>query len=555
MINESELYKKMLQIRLLEDKLQELCLTGEATDLHFSKGQEAISVGACAALKPTDYMVTHHRTIAHSIARGVPLNPLVAEILGKATGFNKGMAGEMHIRYPPLRYMFSFQLVGTCVPVAGGLAWAVKNFLKEDSIVAVFFGDAATGNAQTHEGLNIASVRKVPLLLICENNGLAGNIKKEYYLPTETVVDRAAGYGIKGTKIDGNHLPEVVDAVTSAAKFVREQSEPYLVEMDTTRLCVKGDTLILGDNKPISTIQVGHQAAGLHGLGKVVKTFSRSYRGKLASVKARGLLPFEVTREHPVLACRSITSRKIGSNHKIVGFAPLEWKEPLSLVPKKMQEDGDYLVLPRVKGTLGVSDLDLSTWTTPRGLKAMKTKGYPHVLKLTPKLAWFLGLYVAEGSSAGRAGFAFSLNRNETDILTKVQEIARNELCRSTTLTKSSSGLQVRVNSPTLAKALAVWCGKGALNKQIPDFILYHTNLDLAKSFVEGYAVGDGYRTKNGYTETTTISRLLVLQMQLLLARLGYVGHIYTMEPSKTNLIRGKRVNTKLAYRDRKSVV
>lgn len=235
-LSELELYMKMLTIRLLEGKLQELCNTGEAGDLHFSRGQEAISVGSCAALKSTDYMVTHHRTIAHSIAKGVPLEPLVAEILGKATGFNKGMAGEMHIRYPPLRYMFSFQLVGTCVPVAAGLAWAVKNFLKEDSIVAVFFGDAATGNAQTHEGLNIASVRKAPLLLICENNGLAGNIKKEYYLPTETVTERAASYGIQASRIDGNHLDEVVETVTRSVKLVRDRSEPYLVEMDTTRL-------------------------------------------------------------------------------------------------------------------------------------------------------------------------------------------------------------------------------------------------------------------------------------------------------------------------------
>lgn len=237
MTDEFELYRKMLTIRLLEDELQKLCLLGEAGDLHFNKGQEAISVGACAALRSTDYMVTHHRTIAHSLAKGVPLQPLVAELLGKATGFNKGMAGEMHVRYPAVRYMFSFQLVGTCVPVATGLAWAVKNYLKEDNVVAVFFGDAATGNGQTHEGLNIASVRKVPLLLICENNGLAGNVKKEYYLPTETVAERASAYGIDASRVDGNHLPEVVDAVTKASKHVRERCEPYLLEMETTRLC------------------------------------------------------------------------------------------------------------------------------------------------------------------------------------------------------------------------------------------------------------------------------------------------------------------------------
>jgi len=226
----------MLTIRLLEDELQVLCLAGEAGDLHFNKGQEAISVGACAALRPTDYIVTHHRTIAHSIAKGVPLAPLVAELLGKSTGVNKGMAGEMHIRYPKLRYMFSFQLVGTCLSVAAGAAWAVKNYLKEDNVVACFFGDAATSNGQAHEGINIASVRKAPLLLICENNGLAGNVRKELYLPTETVAERAAAYGIGSARVDGNHVDEVVESVRKAAELVREGSGPYLLEMDTTRL-------------------------------------------------------------------------------------------------------------------------------------------------------------------------------------------------------------------------------------------------------------------------------------------------------------------------------
>jgi TPP-dependent pyruvate/acetoin dehydrogenase alpha subunit len=233
---ELDLYRKMLTIRLLEDELQKLCLTGEAGDLHFSKGEEAISVGASAELRPTDYIVTHHRTISHSIAQGIPLKPLVAEILGKATGINHGMAGEMHLRYPKAGFMFSFQLVGTCVPVAAGLAWAVKYYKKEDSIVACFFGDAASSNGQTHEGLNIAAVRRLPLLLICENNGLAGNIRKELYLPTPTVAARAAAYGIQSKRIDGNRLPEVMTAVKEAAAKVRGESKPFLLEMETTRL-------------------------------------------------------------------------------------------------------------------------------------------------------------------------------------------------------------------------------------------------------------------------------------------------------------------------------
>jgi len=232
-----ELYKRMVTVRLVENKLQEYCFRGEAGDLHFSKGQEAISVGVCAALRPTDYIVTHHRTIAHEIAKGAALHPLIAEILGKATGFNKGLAGEMHINNPDIRHLFSFQLVGTCVPVATGLAYALRYYRKTDDVVAVFFGDACTSNGQFHEAMNIAKIRHVPLLLICENNGLAGNIGKEFYLPTATVASRMDGYGIIADRIDGNNVNEVMAATERALRFVRGLGGPYLIDMNTTRLC------------------------------------------------------------------------------------------------------------------------------------------------------------------------------------------------------------------------------------------------------------------------------------------------------------------------------
>ena len=235
-VSNEQLFETMLLIRVLEEELQKLCLLGEAGDLHFNRGQEAIAVGACAALRETDYIVGHHRTIAHAIAKGVPLYPLVAELLGKADGINKGMAGEMHLSYPPKRFMFSFQLVGTCIPVATGLAWAVKNHLKTDDIVAVFHGDAASSNGQWQEGMNIAAVQRVPLLLSCENNGLAGNIRTPYYQPVDRVVDRARGYGIEVDSVDGNHVGEVYEAVRRASEYVRQESRPFFLECGTTRL-------------------------------------------------------------------------------------------------------------------------------------------------------------------------------------------------------------------------------------------------------------------------------------------------------------------------------
>ena len=231
-----ELYRKMLLIRTLETELQKLCDVGEAGDLHFSTGQEAISVGVCAALRDTDYIVTHHRTIAHAIAKGIPLYPLVAEILGKEDGICGGMSGEMHLSHAESRFMFSFQLVGTCLPVAAGLAWAVKNHLKTDDIVAVFHGDAATANGQWHEGMNLAAVNNVPLLVVCENNHLAGNVTPEHYQPVPYLCQRAQGYGIQTAYVDGNDLVQVKKVADEACNYVRRESKPFFLECDTTRL-------------------------------------------------------------------------------------------------------------------------------------------------------------------------------------------------------------------------------------------------------------------------------------------------------------------------------
>lgn len=228
--------RTMLLVRLLEERFQELCNEGKAGDLHFSKGQEAISVGVCSALRDTDYVVTHHRTIAHAIAKGVPLRPLVAELLGKAEGLNGGMAGEMHLSYLPRRFMFSFQLVGTCIPVAAGIAWAVKHHLKTEDIVVVFHGDAATGNAQFHEGLNIATIQNVPLLLVCENNRIAGNIPPHFYLPLLNISSRADSYGIPTIVVTANDVQAVMDAAHEAVCYVRGACKPFLLVCDTARL-------------------------------------------------------------------------------------------------------------------------------------------------------------------------------------------------------------------------------------------------------------------------------------------------------------------------------
>jgi len=233
-----ELYKKMVLIRTLETRLLQLAeSTGEVSDLHLNRGQEAISVGVCSVLRRDDYMVTHHRTIAHSIAKDMPLQPLADEILGRATGICGGRANEMHIRSPEIGYMFSFQLVGTAAPVAAGIAWASRYVRRENKVVALFTGDASTGNGQFLEGVNAASIRRVPLLIVIEDNHLAGNVTPNYYFPDRGgIKERLAAFGIDTVRIDGNKIDEVVENAERIVNGVRSSSRPFGLICDTTRL-------------------------------------------------------------------------------------------------------------------------------------------------------------------------------------------------------------------------------------------------------------------------------------------------------------------------------
>ena len=232
-------YEQMVLIRVLETELQRLCDSGEVTaDLHLSKGQEAIAVGVCAALKSQDLLVVHHRMIGWALSKGIPLDLLVAELLGHPSGVCGGKGGEMHLSAMRFGFAHSFQLVGTAIPVAAGVGWALRNYLKSDGIVVAVCGDAAASNGQFHEGLNIAAVNNVPMLLVVENNGLAGNVTSKYYQPRglRGVVDRANAYGVDSRQINGNLVADVRESASDAAEYVRRESRPYLLECMTTRL-------------------------------------------------------------------------------------------------------------------------------------------------------------------------------------------------------------------------------------------------------------------------------------------------------------------------------
>jgi pyruvate dehydrogenase E1 component alpha subunit len=248
-------YRALYTIRCVETRLQGYCDRGEAGDLHFNKGQEAVAVGVCSVLRGTDFVVTHHRTIAHAISKGARLHPLIAELLGKRTGYCQGRAGEMHISIPEIRYAFSFQLVGTCVPVATGLAWAQRYHHQTGDVVAVFLGDAAFSNGAVHEGLTIAAIREVPLLVVCENNSLAGNVRPSDYQPTRTVADRMAGYGIPSVTLDGTDVRKVAAIARDLVEEVRKESRPRMMECRVFRNCFHKQGQ--GDARPKAEIEEG----------------------------------------------------------------------------------------------------------------------------------------------------------------------------------------------------------------------------------------------------------------------------------------------------------
>lgn len=223
----------MYRQRALETRLQAMCDSGElAADLHMGTGQEAIAAGVCAALGPKDMLLTHHRMIGWALARGVPMDLLVRELMG-------GAMGEMHFRAPAYGFAHSFQLVGTVIPVAAGVAWALKE-KGEGGVAVAVCGDAATANGAFHEGLNIAAVNRLPLLVVIEDNGVAGNVTRERYMPGGKWPDielRAASFIVPSRLVYWTeHIDGVTEKTVKLLALMKEFKKPGVLICETQRL-------------------------------------------------------------------------------------------------------------------------------------------------------------------------------------------------------------------------------------------------------------------------------------------------------------------------------
>jgi pyruvate dehydrogenase E1 component alpha subunit len=231
----SQMYRKMLEIRLFEEKVFDLYGQNLVPGtIHLYAGEEAVAVGVCSNLSKDDYITSTHRGHGHCIAKGADLKRTMAEILGKKTGYCKGKGGSMHIADFSVGMLGATAVVGAGLPIAVGAALSAK-LRKTSQVVACFFGEGASNQGTFHESINIASVWSLPVVFVCENNLYAMGTRQSRIMNIQNVADRAAAYGIPGTIVDGNDVLAVYEAARKAFERARTGLGPTLIECKTYR--------------------------------------------------------------------------------------------------------------------------------------------------------------------------------------------------------------------------------------------------------------------------------------------------------------------------------
>jgi TPP-dependent pyruvate/acetoin dehydrogenase alpha subunit len=230
-----QMLEEMLVTRAFEEKAEELYALGKVHGtMHLSIGQEAVAVGEAHALRDGDYLLNHHRGHGHLIAWGSDPKLMMAEFLGKETGYCRGRGGSMHIANIEANNLGANGIVAGGLPMAVGVGLSIK-LRKTDQVGIVLFGDGAANEGAFHESLNMASIWHLPVIYLCENNQYAMSMSVERAFNIEKISDRAAAYGIPGVTVDGNDPLAVYEAVKEAAARARTGGGPTLVEALTYR--------------------------------------------------------------------------------------------------------------------------------------------------------------------------------------------------------------------------------------------------------------------------------------------------------------------------------
>lgn len=231
----TEMFYRMAMTRCFEETAARLFTLGKVHGTaHFCIGEEATGIGVCEALEPQDLIYATHRGHGQSIGKGMDVNRMMAEFLGKETGVCKGKGGCMHIADVSAGNLGANGIVGGGIPIAVGAALSVA-MRKEDSVVACFFGDGAANQGTFHESLNLASIWKLPIVFACVNNRYGMSMPVEKHMAIADIAVRASSYGIPGKSVDGNDIFEVYRATKEARRVAREQG-PILLVLNTYRI-------------------------------------------------------------------------------------------------------------------------------------------------------------------------------------------------------------------------------------------------------------------------------------------------------------------------------
>src|SRR5262245_44697470 len=225
----------MMLIRAFEQNNAAMQAAGQSAGTCTSVGQEASAVGVVRALGPEDLILTNHRSAGHLLARGADPGRVLAEIMGRSTGYCKGKSGSLHISVKELGVILTSTIVGGELSLAPGVALS-QSVLGKNGIVTVFFGDGAACEGIFHEALNLASVWNLPILFVCENNQWQAFVHRRETMGVDYISDWASRYGMHSMTVDGNDIEAVVSAATHARDSIRDIGKPVFLEVYTYRM-------------------------------------------------------------------------------------------------------------------------------------------------------------------------------------------------------------------------------------------------------------------------------------------------------------------------------
>jgi TPP-dependent pyruvate/acetoin dehydrogenase alpha subunit len=230
-----DLYRRMALIKLNDERFRAVIKSGKIVAPYYSpRGQEVIPAAISVNLSDADYICTIYRGIHDMLAKGLPVKLLWAEVAGKATGTCKGKGGPMHITHPATGVMITTGVVGSSLPIANGLALATQ-IRGENRVTVAYFGDGASNIGAFHEALNMASVWKLPVVFVCQNNRYGEHTRYEVTTSARQIADRAIGYGMPGVRVDGNDPLAMYAVAKEAIDRARGGAGPTLIEAMTFR--------------------------------------------------------------------------------------------------------------------------------------------------------------------------------------------------------------------------------------------------------------------------------------------------------------------------------